>query len=537
MEYLKLRPRDDEGVIEAHRAALDGHRVGDLVFELVHDMALTRSPALGELAVRRRLDEFGLRSQDCDTLCGNLGDIAARGPVTVEDREILAFYFTLGLKGRLEGTQGIRRHKLVTTLRAVLDFAAGMFGDRVLHQVHLLGAPERQELWNVVSGTVLALGREYNVPGVEPTGALLRWVTLLALGPRSDRRLVAQALASSGLLPTGRLALVGLLDPVHDADVLARVLRPEPREPVPPAEAGNAAEHADPGATLDEDPGADSDLEIDAALAALDGTAPESRRPALDLAGSSALDDAPLEARRPTADAAPSAAVDTGLSTAPEVRPRADATETFARDESTAVDTEAQVVASPEDVEVHGRAERVRGGVGRLFGRVTGWVLVERGARAFAAVCLGYRREARLRLGVRGLVLEDTVWLLGRAVRTRTLSVPLSAVAARLDQRGGLVPLLLGLGAFLVGTCVATIWLMDAWRTGYAPFVLGAVLVLSAGLAVDLALWRVAARLRGRADLVLDGGPGARIRLVGVRRDEVRALLEALAGPTRFGPG
>ena len=529
MEYLKLRPRDDEGVIEAHRAAPDGHRVGDLVFELVHDMALTRSPALGELAVRRRLDEFGLRSQDCDTLCGNLGDIAARGPVTVEDREILAFYFTLGLKGRLEGTQGIRRHKLVTTLRAVLDFAAGMFGDRVLHQVHLLGAPERQELWDVVSGTVLALGREYKVPGVEPTGALLRWVTLLALGPRSDRRLVAQALASSGLLPTGRLALVGLLDPVHDADVLARVLRP--------AEAGNAAEHADPGATLDEDPGAESDLEIDAALAALDGDVPEARRPVVDLAGSSALDDAPLEARRRTVDAAPTPAVDRSLSTAPEVPPHADATETFAREEKAGIDGEAQVVASPEDVEVHGRAERVRGGVGRLFGRVTGWVLVERGARAFAAVCLGYRREARLRLGVRGLVLEDTVWLLGRAVRTRTLSVPLSAVAARLDQRGGLVPLLLGLGAFLVGTCVATIWLMDAWRTGYAPFVLGAVLVLSAGLAVDLALWRIAARLRGRADLVLDGGPGARIRLLGVRRDEVRALLEALAGPTRFGPG
>jgi hypothetical protein len=529
MEYLKLRPRDGEGVIEAHRRPADGHRVGDLVFELVHDMAQTRSPALGELAVRRRLDEFGLRSSDCDTLCGNLGEIAARGPVSVEDREILAFYFTLGLKGRLEGARGIRRHKLVTTLRAVLDFAAGMFGDRVLHQAHLLGAPERQVLWDVVSGTVLALGREYNVPGVEPAGALLRWVTLLALGPRSDRRLVAQALASSGLLPTGRLALVGLLDPVHDADVLARVLRPEPREALAPAERGNEAERADAGATLDDDPGADSDLDIEAALAALDGAPLQAPGPSVDVAASTALDGAPSAALSPAVDVVPSAPHGE--------RPRAERADAFTREDTTAVDTDAPFVAPPDEVEVHGRVERVRGGVGRLFGRVTGWVLVERGARAFAAVCLGYRREARLRLGARGLVLEDTVWLLGRAVRTRTLAVPISAVAARLDQRAGLVPLLLGLGAFLVGTCGATIWLMDAWRTGYAPFVLGAVLVLSAGLAVDLALWRVAARLRGRADLVLDGGPGARIRLVGVRRDEVRALLEALAGPTRFGPG
>jgi hypothetical protein len=109
-------------------------------------------------------------------------------------------------------------------------------------------------------------------------------------------------------------------------------------------------------------------------------------------------------------------------------------------------------------------------------------------------------------------------------------------VAARLDRRQGVAALVVGLLAAAAATFVAVLWALDGLRTGYAPLFLLAGGVLSVGVAVDLLLYRVSGRLRGRAHLTLDGGDGARIRLEGVRRDEAAALLAALAGPSRFHP-
>jgi hypothetical protein len=58
--------------------------------------------------------------------------------------------------------------------------------------------------------------------------------------------------------------------------------------------------------------------------------------------------------------------------------------------------------------------------------------------------------------------------------------------------------------------------------------------VVTGGLVIDLLVFRLTGRLRGRSQLVLDGGEGTRIRLDGVRRAEAEALLSALAGPSRF---
>jgi hypothetical protein len=75
------------------------------------------------------------------------------------------------------------------------------------------------------------------VPGVELSGALMRWAGLFALAPRTDRLLVARSIVSGGATPSGRLTLIaddrpGLLAAVagtlaaHGIDILAAELFP-----------------------------------------------------------------------------------------------------------------------------------------------------------------------------------------------------------------------------------------------------------------------------------------------------------------------
>jgi hypothetical protein len=110
----------------------------------------------------------------------------------------------------------------------------------------------------------------------------------------------------------------------------------------------------------------------------------------------------------------------------------------------------------------------------------------------------------------------------------------MESMAARLDRRHNLGTLLLGLGAAVLGAFLGTLWALDGLRTGYWPLFLLAGAVVTGGLVIDLLVFRLTGRLRGRSQLVLDGGEGTRIRLDGVRRAEAEALLSALAGPSRF---
>ena len=168
-----------------------------------------------------------------------------------------------------------------------------------------------------------------------------------------------------------------------------------------------------------------------------------------------------------------------------------------------------------------------------LISRLTGWALAERLFVAFGAVLLGLHRHGHLRLTRQGLVYDESLRLLGRSVSQRTVAIPLSAVAARLDRRHGVASLLVGLASAMGATFLSVLWTLDGLRSGYWPFFLAAAGVFLVGLVVDLLIFRISGRLRGRSQLVLDGGEGARIRLDGVRRAEAEAMLAALAGPSR----
>jgi hypothetical protein len=478
MEYFRLRPAELEPEIVDARPV---NRTGDLVFVLLHDMAVTRALALGELPVRRRMEELGVRMEDCDTLGGNLATIAGQGAQTAEDREILCFYFALGLKGRLQKARGPLRQRTLMQLRETLDFLSGVFGTRVLANVEILGAEERQMLWDLLGGTVLALAREQTVPGVDLAGGLMRWVSLFALAPRNDRLLVARTLFGGGLTGAGRLTLVGLLDPVADADLLARAVLP-PR-------------------------GTDGPVDE---LALLEGPEPE-----IDPEFWETPDGGDADSADSVDSPSGKATLDPGQLPAPAAMPAA-------------------ADAAAEAFEVSGRAVPVRSSGRRLLARLTGWALAERGVQALGAVFLGIRREGHLRLTRKGLVYDETLWMLGRAARRRTVAIPMESMAARLDRRHNVGTLLLGLAAAAGTAFVGTLWMLDGFRSGYWPFFLLASGLVCAGLVVDLLLFRLTGRLRGQSQLVLDGGEGTRIRLDGVRRAEAEALLTALAGPSRF---
>lgn len=479
MEYFRLRPDDrPPDVVDAAPA----NRAGDLVFVLLHDMAVARSLALGELPVRRRMEELAVRVEDCDTLGGNLAVIAAQGPQSPEDREILCFYFALGLKGRLAQASGPKRQRVLLKLRETLDFLAGVFGPRILGNTDILGAYERHMLWDLVGGTLLALGREQTVPGVEGGGALMRWACLFALAPRPERLLVARSLIAAGPPPAGRLALIGILDPVADAELFERVMVPR-TQTTPAAETTDLAELEGPEPAFD--PALADSVEWPAG-----GSAPRD-----------------LEALAEPAAGAGDNLDDTEPGLDPEPLPQ---------------------------YEVSGRAVPMRSPGRRLLARLTGWALAERLGAALAAVFLGLRREGHLRLTRAGLVYDETLFLLGRAVRERTVAIPMESMAARLDRRHNLGTLLAGLAAAVGAAFLGVLWTLDGFRTGYWPLLLMGAGLLCAGLVVDLLLFRLSGRLRGQSQLVLDGGEGTRIRLDGVRRAEAEALLTALAGPSRF---
>jgi hypothetical protein len=481
MEYFRLRPSDIEPDVVDQAPT---NRAGDLVFVLLHDMAMARSLALGELPVRRRMEDLNVRVEDCDTLGGNLAAIAAQGPQTAEDREILCFYFALGLKGRLHAATGPRRQRTLITLRETLDFLSGVFGPRILANVEILARDERQMLWDLMGGTMLALAREQMVPGVDLAGALMRWAGLFALAPRTDRLLVSRSIVAGGATPSGRLTLIGILDPVADADMLARAITPR----------------------------ANTESEFGSNLAELEGPEPE-------------FDASLVDSETADADDLSAAEALLAATLEPDPTPRTDS----------ASDADEAPVAPPAPTfEVSGRAVPMRSPGRRLLARMTGWAVAERLGQAFLAVFLGVHRDGHLRLTRAGLVYDETLWILGRPARERTVAIPMESMAARLDRRHNLGTLLLGLGAAVVGAFLGTLWALDGLRTGYWPlFVLGAA-VLTGGLVVDLLVFRLTGRLRGRSQLVLDGGEGTRIRLDGVRRAEAEALLTALAGPSRF---
>ncbi len=497
MEYFRLRPEEMSPDVVAPEAS---NRVGDLVFLLLHDMAQAQSLALGELPVRRRMEELAVRVDDCDTLGGNLAVIAGQGPQTAEDREILCFYFALGLKGRLTQATGTKRQKVLLKLRETLDFLSGVFGPRILGSVQVLESGERQMLWDLVGGTLLALGREQHVPGVREGGAVMRWASLMSLAPGTDRRVVARALLQAGPPPAGRLAVIGILDPLADAELLAQIFGGRG--------AGLAA--ANTRSTTGD-------------LAFLEG-------PEIDL---SHLADPGESAELPPE----------GLDAEPDTAETA-AVEALAAEAVSGIGPEASGESVPEGAnpastsepayEVAGSAVPMRSPGRRLLANLTGWALAERLGALLARVFLGLHREGHLRLTRTGLIYDESLFLLGRAVRERTVAIPMESIAARLDRRHNLGTLFVGLGAAIVAAFLGTLWTLDGFRTGYWPLFLLGGGALCAGLVVDLLIFRITGRLRGKSQLVLDGGEGARLRLDGVRRAEAEALLTALAGPSRF---
>lgn len=159
---------------------------------------------------------------------------------------------------------------------------------------------------------------------------------------------------------------------------------------------------------------------------------------------------------------------------------------------------------------------------------VSGWALAAWLVRGVGAL-LGFRREAELALGARGIELREERFVLGRKVgETVSTVAPQSILEAGRDVRYPSLHLLVGAIALSFGLLFGGLVLFDGARSGELTLMLaGAALVLG-GAGLDLALDVLVPGRRGRVSVDLAVHRGRVLRVDRVPLADAERFLGAL---------
>ncbi len=152
-----------------------------------------------------------------------------------------------------------------------------------------------------------------------------------------------------------------------------------------------------------------------------------------------------------------------------------------------------------------------------LLAALTGFSLLRGLLRTLGRFLLGLRRGATLRTGPEGVTIVERTWLLGRNVSERSGAVgPDGLSVLRVERRAPLFLMLAGLLAATLGAGVGLYRFLDGIRGEYAAVVALALLVIGAGVAIDLfALW-ASERMGARSSLTLRTADGRWLRVSGL---------------------
>ena len=153
----------------------------------------------------------------------------------------------------------------------------------------------------------------------------------------------------------------------------------------------------------------------------------------------------------------------------------------------------------------------------------SGLSLLRGALRLAGRFLLGLRRGASVRVGPEGVTIVERTWLLGRNISQRTGAVgPAGLTVLRVERRAPLFLLLAGLLAATLGAGFGLYRFLDGVRGEYAAVVALALLVIGAGVAIDLfALW-ASERMGARSSLTLRTADGRWLRVSGL--DHARAM-------------
>ena len=134
-----------------------------------------------------------------------------------------------------------------------------------------------------------------------------------------------------------------------------------------------------------------------------------------------------------------------------------------------------------------------------VFLAVTGLLLVMAVVRAFARLALSYRRPAELSVSPKGIRIKTRTELLGRTIREREIHIGKDAlVRAVREVRFPRLGLYAGLLALVLGSYIGVGALVDGVRAA-SPSLLGTgLLVVAAGIGLDVLFSSVGPGARGR---------------------------------------
>jgi hypothetical protein len=204
--------------------------------------------------------------------------------------------------------------------------------------------------------------------------------------------------------------------------------------------------------------------------------------------------------------------------------------------DTTAIDAATRALASAlrgpasSTVRIRGRVARARRrGAAAVFAWASGWALLTWVARGIGSL-LGFRREAELSLGDRGVEIREERFVLGRKVGESVVTVALtSIVAAGREVRYPSLHLLVGAVALSIGVLVGGLFVLDGVRSGERGLLIAGALLVLVGAALDLALEVLVPGGRGRVSVDLAVHRGRMLRVVGVPLEEADRFLTALA--------
>ena len=153
----------------------------------------------------------------------------------------------------------------------------------------------------------------------------------------------------------------------------------------------------------------------------------------------------------------------------------------------------------------------------------TGFSLLRGFLRTTGRLLLGLRRAATLRTGPEGVTIVERTWLFGRNIAERSGVIgPQGLTVLRVERRAPLFILLVGLLAATLGAGFGLYQFLDGIRGEYAAVVAFSLLVIGAGVAIDLAALWASERLGARSSLTLRTADGRWLRVSGL--EHARAM-------------
>ncbi|UJR79589.1 hypothetical protein [Sandaracinus amylolyticus] len=181
------------------------------------------------------------------------------------------------------------------------------------------------------------------------------------------------------------------------------------------------------------------------------------------------------------------------------------------------------------DARIRGRVVQPRrSGALAVLRWVSGWALASWAVRGVGSL-LGFRREAELALGARGIELREERFVLGRKVgETRSTVAPQSILEAGREVRYPSLHLLVGAIALSFGLLFGGLVLFDGARSGELTLMLAGAALALAGAGLDLALEVLVPGRRGRVTVDVAVHRGRVLRLGRVPLEEADRFLGAL---------